>query len=212
MGAPRSDHRRGLGRSNGPGTPVGRSEIRLHAIVMRGIRIREFDQPCHFPLERRVAGWRFFSRPHRSRAARLCVGFRVRARCPAQCRPTDTELNVVAARVVKRGNAMASRLSPTVRSRSTLGFMARIREIIRGTQSIRPHTTEVDCYYDVVHASDGTTLLHLTTFGSDKRQSKPKSSQSIQIDGKIARQLVDLLVTTFPRSVPRSVQRSHDEA
>ncbi len=84
--------------------------------------------------------------------------------------------------------------------------MARIRKIVRGTQSIQPHSTEVDCYYDVVHARDGTTLLHLTTFGSDQRASKPKSSQSIQIDGKIARELVKLLVTTFPRSLPPTSQ------
>jgi hypothetical protein len=77
--------------------------------------------------------------------------------------------------------------------------MARIRKIVRGNQSIRPHATEVDCYYSVVPASDGATLLHLTTFGSDYRMSKPKSSQSIQIDEMIARQLVELLLTTFPR-------------
>jgi hypothetical protein len=76
--------------------------------------------------------------------------------------------------------------------------MARIRRIVRGIQLIRPHLTEVDCYYDVISAGDGVTLLHLTTFGSDHRRSKPKSSQSIQIDEVIARQLVELLLTTFP--------------
>jgi hypothetical protein len=76
--------------------------------------------------------------------------------------------------------------------------MARIRSIARGTQSIRPHETEVDCFYHVVSAPDGSQLLHLTTFGSDYRQTKPKSSQSIQIDQEIARQLVGILVTTFP--------------
>ena len=79
--------------------------------------------------------------------------------------------------------------------------MARIRSLERGTQSIRTHDTQVDCYYGVVNGSDGARLLHLSTFGSDHRQSKPKSSQSIQIDETIARHLVDLLVETFPTIV-----------
>jgi hypothetical protein len=86
----------------------------------------------------------------------------------------------------------------------TLGYMARIRKLEQGTQSIRPHSTEVDCFYNVVQADDGTKLLHLTTFGSDDRASKAKSSQSIQIDGTIARQLVAILADTFPRSLPRT--------
>jgi 5-methylcytosine-specific restriction protein B len=77
--------------------------------------------------------------------------------------------------------------------------MARIRSITRGTQSVRPHDTEVDCFYNVVYADDETPLLHLTTFGSDYRKSKPKSSQSIQIDESTARQLIDLMQATFPR-------------
>jgi hypothetical protein len=77
--------------------------------------------------------------------------------------------------------------------------MARIRSISRGTQAIRPHDTEVDCFYNVVYADDGAPLLHLTTFGSDYRRSKPKSSQSIQIDEATARELIELLRTTFPR-------------
>lgn len=76
--------------------------------------------------------------------------------------------------------------------------MARIRSITKGHQSIRPHGTEVDCYYNVVHAKDGSPLLHLTTFGSDGRKTKPKSSQSIQIDESTAAELVDILLRTFP--------------
>jgi hypothetical protein len=82
--------------------------------------------------------------------------------------------------------------------------MARVRKMEHGTQSIRPHKTEVDCFYNVVKSDDGTKLLHLSTFGSDDRASKPKSSQSIQIDGQIARQLVAILLETFPRSLPRA--------
>lgn len=76
--------------------------------------------------------------------------------------------------------------------------MARIRSLAQGQQVIRPHDSEVDCFYNIVEADDGTRLLHLTTFGSDYRTSKPKSSQSIQIDERNARQLIGILITTFP--------------
>lgn len=76
--------------------------------------------------------------------------------------------------------------------------MARVRSLAEGTQAIRPHESQVDCFYNVIRQDDGTALLHLSTFGSDLRQSKPKSSQSIQIDEDIARELFSLLKTTFP--------------
>lgn len=76
--------------------------------------------------------------------------------------------------------------------------MARIRSLSKGTQSIRAHATEVDCFYNIVHTSSGEPLLHLSTFGSDRRQSNPKSSQSIQIDETVARELIGLLKTAFP--------------
>ena len=76
--------------------------------------------------------------------------------------------------------------------------MARVRSLTQGDQSIRPHHSEVDCFYNVVDTPDGARLLHLSTFGSDQRQSTPKSSQSIQIDEQIARELITLLEMTFP--------------
>ncbi|GAB2660928.1 hypothetical protein GCM10027068_46240 [Prescottella soli] len=76
--------------------------------------------------------------------------------------------------------------------------MARIRSISKGTQSIRPHDSLVDCYFDTVADQNGDTLLHLTTFGSDLRKSKPKSSQSIQIDIAMAKQLVEVIYDAFP--------------
>ncbi len=78
--------------------------------------------------------------------------------------------------------------------------MARVRSLARGTQAIRPHESEVDCFYNVIRQDDGSVLLHLSTFGSDLRQSKPKSSQSIQIDENIAHELISLLATTFPQT------------
>lgn len=80
--------------------------------------------------------------------------------------------------------------------------MARVRKLERGTQDVRPHNSEVDCYFQVVEDADGHQLLHLSTFGSDNRASKPKSSQAIQIDEEIARQLAALLAETFPRAWP----------
>lgn len=80
--------------------------------------------------------------------------------------------------------------------------MARVRKLERGTQDVRPHSSEVDCYFQVVDDEDGLQLLHLSTFGSDGRASTPKSSQSMQIDEEIACQLAALLVETFPRARP----------
>lgn len=76
--------------------------------------------------------------------------------------------------------------------------MARIKQVLRGTQDVRPHPTEVDCFYQVVTAPDGTRLVHLSTFGSAERQSEPKSSQSLQLDEAAARELVNVLLESFP--------------
>ncbi|GJF12569.1 hypothetical protein NGTWS1803_22650 [Mycolicibacterium cyprinidarum] len=80
-----------------------------------------------------------------------------------------------------------------------------VRSLAQGTQVIRAHETEVDCFYNVINEPDGERLLHLSTFGSDYRQSRPKSSQSIQIGEDIARELISLLEATFPgvRNQPR---------
>ena len=77
--------------------------------------------------------------------------------------------------------------------------MARLRSLEQGTQDVRVHPTEVDCFYQVVTGTDGSRLLHLTTFGSDDRRSGPKSSQSLQLDAAMARQLMEIIRTTFPR-------------
>ena len=79
--------------------------------------------------------------------------------------------------------------------------MARIRSIAEGTQNIRAHDSEVDCFYNVLD-DDGLRLLHLTTFGSDYRKSKPKSSQSIQLDRDMAVQFIEVLLKTFPDILP----------
>ncbi len=77
--------------------------------------------------------------------------------------------------------------------------MARILRILRNSQNIGEHKLEnaVDCEYQVISASDGSKLLHLSTFGSDNRASNRKSSQSLQLDEPIARQLLEVLRCAF---------------
>lgn len=75
--------------------------------------------------------------------------------------------------------------------------MARIRRIEKGTQTVSVHPSEVDCFYQVVVSEDGETYLHLSTFGSDDRQSKPKSSQSLQLSKSVADELVAVIQRTF---------------
>lgn len=76
--------------------------------------------------------------------------------------------------------------------------MARIRRLDEGAQNVRSHSSEVDCFYQVIDEPLHGRLVHLSTFGSDNRASAPKSSQSIQIDREIAGQLMDVLRKAFP--------------
>lgn len=76
--------------------------------------------------------------------------------------------------------------------------MARLRSLEKGTQNVRVHTSEVDCVYQTVTGKNGRTYLHLATFGSDQRQSAPKTSQTIQLDRDIAAKLVAVMRETFP--------------
>lgn len=77
--------------------------------------------------------------------------------------------------------------------------MAKIRKISKGSQSVRPHLSEVDCYYQLISDANGGLLLHLSTFGSDQRQSEPKSSQVLQLDESAAAELIDVIKFAFPR-------------
>lgn len=76
--------------------------------------------------------------------------------------------------------------------------MARVRKMARGFQDVKVHPSEVDCFHQVISGPDGRTFVHLTTFGSDDRASKPKSSQSLQLDEGAARDLVAVLRAAFP--------------
>lgn len=61
------------------------------------------------------------------------------------------------------------------------------------------HPSEVDCFYQEIQAQDGSKYLHLSTFGSDDRRSEAKSSQSLQLNEEMARQLVQIIGETFGR-------------
>jgi len=76
--------------------------------------------------------------------------------------------------------------------------MARIRSLNPGTQNVTVHPSAVDCFHQVITGPDNEVLLHLSTFGSDKRDSPPKSSQSLQIDKAMAVNLLAVLAATFP--------------
>ncbi|PPF46543.1 MULTISPECIES: hypothetical protein [unclassified Rathayibacter] len=75
--------------------------------------------------------------------------------------------------------------------------MARIRSLERGDQRVTVHPTEVDCTFQEIQSDDGRTYVHLSTFGSDDRKSGPKSSQTLQLDEKMARELIEVLITAF---------------
>lgn len=77
--------------------------------------------------------------------------------------------------------------------------MARIREVVPSTQNIRPHKAEdeVSCQYKVIEDTDGSPLVHLSTFGSNQRESQPKSSQSLQLTLENAADLMDIFRDAF---------------
>lgn len=79
--------------------------------------------------------------------------------------------------------------------------MARIARIELGTQDVRPHRTDVDCYIQTIASSTGETMVHLSTFGSVDRTSQPKSSQSMQFDRESAAQLISYFVAAFGKDI-----------
>lgn len=87
--------------------------------------------------------------------------------------------------------------------------MAKVSSFVKGTQSVKFHPTEVECHYQVFDALDGRTILHLSTFGSDHRESEPKSSQSLQLDEDRARELMELINDAFPSlAAPNAVTKN----
>jgi 5-methylcytosine-specific restriction protein B len=75
--------------------------------------------------------------------------------------------------------------------------MARVRQFEQIASAAKAHPTEVDCGYQTVRAG-GETLLQLSTYGSDLRQSEKKVSQTLQFDRDTATELVAIIRQTFP--------------
>lgn len=75
--------------------------------------------------------------------------------------------------------------------------MARIRSLSRASGSGKIHPTETDAEWSIVIGANGSRLLQIATFGSDQRASKPKVSQTIQIDSALAGVLRTALDGTF---------------
>lgn len=76
--------------------------------------------------------------------------------------------------------------------------MARVRSLREATGRVPSvHPTEVDCTWQATRTSDGSTLVTLSTHGSDNRVSQPKVSQTIQFDREMAAELVRVLTTVF---------------
>lgn len=75
--------------------------------------------------------------------------------------------------------------------------MATIRSLVPASSNIKRHRTTVDATYQVINDGAGT-LFHLSTYGSDDRESPPKVSQTIQFDREVAEQLMAALRDAFP--------------
>ena len=76
--------------------------------------------------------------------------------------------------------------------------MARIRSMEPDNQPARPPRTEVDCLYTTVLTDRGEKLLRLATLAFDHRKLEPKPSQIIEMDEKIAQELVGVMLEVFP--------------
>ena len=75
--------------------------------------------------------------------------------------------------------------------------MAKIRSLARVQGNSHAHPTEVDAEWSTVMTPGGERLWQLSTFGSDTRASKPKVSQTIQVDAEMARRLQAALAEAF---------------
>ena len=75
--------------------------------------------------------------------------------------------------------------------------MALIKNLEQRTLQRHAIHSAVDASYSVIENSTGSPLLQIDTFGSATRKLKGKTSQSIQLGKKCAKQLVKILTKTF---------------
>jgi hypothetical protein len=75
--------------------------------------------------------------------------------------------------------------------------MAFVKRVVPDEREIRSlHPTEVECSY-MVAERDGKLFLQLNSYGSDHRQIPDKLSQTLQFDEESAKELWDVLGSTF---------------
>lgn len=75
--------------------------------------------------------------------------------------------------------------------------MAIIKKLVQGHQSIHAHPTTVEGYVQVLQDDDGRPLVHVSTWGSDDRQTVKKQSQVIQFNETSAAELIRYFVNAF---------------
>lgn len=76
--------------------------------------------------------------------------------------------------------------------------MARIGKIFWNSTLGNPHPSEVEAELREVRIAGGEKLLQLSTFGSPDRQSRPKVSQTIQLDREHAMEFRRAIDKVFP--------------
>lgn len=77
--------------------------------------------------------------------------------------------------------------------------MAKIGRFFWGVVTTKSHKTIVDAELREVRLSGGEKFLQLSTFGSPDRESRPKVSQTFQLDREHAYELRCAIDRVFPR-------------
>jgi 5-methylcytosine-specific restriction enzyme B len=79
--------------------------------------------------------------------------------------------------------------------------MAIVTALVQGYQNVKAHPTQVEGYAQILADADGRPLVHVSTWGSDNRQTVKKQSQVIQFDETSAAELVRYFVAAFGERV-----------
>ncbi len=75
--------------------------------------------------------------------------------------------------------------------------MAKIVLIKKGVRNLKEHSTSTEVEYQMLTSADGSLLMQLSSFGSEKRQNIGAVSQSFQLDREQAANLIQILEASF---------------